>query len=175
MACECLEFECLGIAPRIFQCGENILTTLLAGETGIWLMRYEFNGRWFGREITVENGALVSIPNVFNEHYIHKIQFYNSTDELVNDKCYTLGTANVTVEPTLSPIQPAPEGQWGTVTIETDGADSFEVPAGRNIWLVFPGNQGYVRNMDFTQTATTVSMTNGTTFYDGQQILYMYL
>lgn len=175
MACDCEIYECLGIAPRAFQCGGDIATTLLSSDTGIWIMQYEFNGRWFSEDITVANNTLVEIPNVFNENYNHTIRFYDDGGTLVNDTCYTLDMSQVVVDYGGSPSDSGNDGMLGTVTIDEDGATTFEVPAGRTVWIVFNGVQSPVRNVGFTQSGTTITMINGDTFYNGQQILYMYL
>jgi hypothetical protein len=138
-------------------------------------MKYEFNGRWFGREISVTNAQVVELPSVFNEQYVHTVQFYNSAAELVNSMCYTLDTAAIATVATLSPLQPGGNtGMYMTVEVESDGVD-VEVPAGRTVWLIFMGNQAWVRDVDFTQSGTTITIINGSTVLAGQILLMMYL
>lgn len=175
MSCNCTIYECLPIAPNILQCGEYIATTLLADETGIWTMRYEFNGRWFGEQITVTNDELISIPYVFNESYTHIIEFIKGDGTVFENTCYTLDTNQI------MGISPASSGgggisvdNWLTVTVQQDGS-TFEVAAGYTIWLVFNGQQGLLRGVAFTQSGTTITMINGDYYAAGTQLLLLSL
>lgn len=175
MPCDCPAIECLPVAPTILQCGDDIVTTLVANQTGIWLMKYEFNGVWFGRDIPVTNAQLITLPNVFNEHYIHRIQFFNNSGSLFNDTCYSLDTASIPTEATNSPVQPSGNtGQFLTIEVEADGTE-VTVPGGQEIWLIYMGNQVWMRDVDFTQSGTIITIINGSTVTEGQTLLMMYL
>lgn len=176
MNCGCTTYDCLDIAPNILQCEDDIVTALLGDETGTWLMRYEFNNRWFGVEIEVVDGELIEIPNVFNELYTHTIQFYRPDQTLYEDTCFTLDTRQL-MGLTGTSSSSTSAGLIGTVEL-TEYTDTFEVPTGRTIWLVFPGNQGYARYTDFTQSGTTITMLNGIVLPPGAvpaTITYIYL
>lgn len=175
MACDCELYECLPVAPNILQCGDDIATTLLADESGIWTMAYEFNNSWFAQSISVTNNEIIELPNVFNENYNHTIKLYKTDGSLFDDTCFVLDSGSLLMSRTVtSPSSSGGAGNYITVEVEADGS-TFEVPAGLTVWLIFPGNQGYVRNVDFTQSGTTITMTNGAYFTAGQQLLLMYL
>lgn len=158
MPCNCPSYTCLQIAPNVLQCGDDIVTMLLADATGTWLMRYEFNNRWYGENIDLTDGEVIEIPYVFNEFYTHTIQFYRPDQTLYEDTCFTLDTRQ------LMGIAPASSGgggdsgvKMGTVEI-TEYTSTFEVPARRTVWVIFPGNQGLGRYTDFTQSGTTITL-----------------
>lgn len=92
MPCECTIYECLNVLSS--NCDEIVLD-LVADETGIWTMRYEFDEFWFQRDIDVTSGDPILIPNVFNEKYKHTIEFYDVEGEKFNDTCYTLDTSRL--------------------------------------------------------------------------------
>lgn len=174
MSCNCTIYECLSIAPNVLQCGDKIVTTLLADESGTWLMRYEFNNRWFGENITVTDGELIELPYVFNEFYTHIIQLYRPDQTLFEDTCWTLDTAQIMgIAPASVSGGGATVGNISTITID-DYTSTFDVPGGRTVQLVFPGNQGYARDVDFTQSGTTITMLNGIVLSPGV-ITYIYL
>lgn len=100
MSCNCETYECLEVLAN--DC-ETITIDLEANQTGTWAMEYEFNGRWFKEEISVENGENIALPNVFNEAYIHQIKLKNTAGELFNDTCYKLNTNNI---PSYTPVTP---------------------------------------------------------------------
>lgn len=92
MSCNCTEYSCLEVLAN--DC-EEITVALTANETGDWVMLYEFNGGWKSVEFAVTNGERLLLPAVFNESYTHLIKFYNGANELVNDTCYMLNTAEI--------------------------------------------------------------------------------
>lgn len=153
------------------QCGESIVTLLQANQTGTWLMKYEFNGNWFGVEIDVTNGQLIELPFVFNENYNHTIEFYNNSDALFNDTCYTLDTSKIVGTP--SATSPSSSSGFSYDIVTAEAGDELEMNVAGNAILLFDGNQSYTQDK-FTQSGTTITMTDGTTFYDGQRITILY-
>lgn len=175
MACNCTTYTCLELAPRIVQCDELILTTLVASQTGTWLMKYEFNGSWFGEEIDVTTGQYIELPFVFNENYNHTIEFYNTSDTLFNDTCYTLDTSKILGSPsTSSATSPSSGGGFAYDTVSAEDGDSVTMNAIGTAILLFDGNQSYTQSM-FTQVGAVITMTNGVVFYDGQQVTILYV
>lgn len=175
MSCNCTTYTCLGIAPAIFQCGDDIITTLLSTETGLWLMKYEFNGKWFGEEITVTNDQAVEIPNVFNENYNHTIEFYSGDGTLINNTCYTFDVSKlITANNVTSPSSGTSGGSYFTITAD-DTSETITIPQSQNVWLIWPGNQAWVRNVDFTQSINQITLINGSNFTAGDTYLMMYL
>lgn len=92
MSCNCTIYACLDVTAN--DC-DSITTNLIANETGVWGMRYEFNGRWFVSALSVTQDTPIVLPTVFNESYIHIINFYNNAAEVFNDTCYTLDTNKI--------------------------------------------------------------------------------
>lgn len=138
-------------------------------------MEYEFNGRWVGVQLTVTANEVISLPDVFNESYTHRIKLYNSGSDLFNSTCYELDTRYIVqMGGQSSPIQPGVQGTYITVAAADDGT-TIEVPAGVEVWLIFPGNQGWVRNIDFTQSGNIVTIINGSTVTGGQTYLMLAL
>lgn len=175
MACNCTTYTCLELAPRIVQCDELILTTLVANQTGTWLMKYEFNGSWFGEEIDVTTGQYIELPFVFNENYNHTIEFYNTSDTLFNDTCYTLDTSKILGSPsTSSATSPSSGGGFAYDTVTAEAGDSVTMNAIGTAILLFDGNQSYTADK-FTQVGAVITMTNGVLFYDGQQVTILYV
>lgn len=173
MACDCEVYECLPVAPNILQCGDDIVTTLIADDTAIWTMAYEFNGSWLAESISVTQSQIIELPNVFNERYNHTIKLYTQEGVLFDETCFILDSSQLLRSGTGVTSPSSGTGNYATVTAEA--GDTLTIPAGRTVWLIFPNTQGLVRNTTFTQSGTTITMINGDTFYDGQQILYMYL
>lgn len=168
MACDCTTYECLETVINLEPCADSITLKLPADETGTWLYSYEFNERWFGGSVEVENGVNIVLPFTFNEHYRHTIKFYNSENELWNNTCYTLDTSKIVgvyAQGTVSVQE-----NIFNVTVEEDGSTvtSGKI-AGRNVMLVADGAQVYNRQPDnFTQTGNSFTMTNGVSFAAGQ-------
>lgn len=93
MACNCGNIVCLGVVPVI--CSDEIHTDVIAAETATWVCMYEFNGRWFGFELSVTEDQRVVLPNVFNECYTHLLKFYNPLGNIIGNTCYSLNTCNL--------------------------------------------------------------------------------
>lgn len=173
MACECTAYECLPVAPNIFQCGNDITTLLLAEDTTNYMMIYEFDNRWFSEQVLVQQDMPIVIPNVFNEAYTHILYFLIANGTSYQNTCYTLDTRKLLAMAPASSGGGISSGQWITVEL-TEDTDTFTIPGG-DAWLIFPGNQGYVRNIDFTQNGLTITMINGAFFPSGQQLLILVL
>lgn len=170
MSCNCESYTCLPVAPSVIQCGEDIVTSLLAGASS-YLMQYEFNGKWFGVTLTTVSGEPIEMPNVFNENYTHKIKFVEASGDLLNDTCYTFDTAMMPTEVTADSPSSSGGLMYTTVTIDEDGAVSFDFALG-DPSIIMDGNQSYISG--FTWNGSAVTMTNGVTFYDGQTVGIFY-
>jgi hypothetical protein len=85
MACA-NEIECLG---DYCSCGELELS-LIADEIGVWRMKAQFNGVTLSREIEVEEGENIIIPNIFNENYTHVIWFEKADGSMFRDKKFSI-------------------------------------------------------------------------------------
>ena len=173
MSCNCLDYTCIQLAPSIIQCGDNILTLLMADASGTWVMSYEFNGRWFGQNITVVSGEYIELPPVFNEQYTHTIKFYKTDGSLFNDTCYTLDTAQI-MGISGSPIVPSSGGfNYATIEYEAPSGDDIVFALGTPI-VIFDGSQSYTQGQ-FTYAAGVITMTNGVIFTQGQIITILYV
>lgn len=137
-------------------------------------MKYEFNGSWFGEEIEVTSGQYIEIPFVFNESYSHTIEFYNTSDTLFNDTCYTLDTSKIIGTPGISTSSPSSSSGFAYDTVAAEDGDSVTMTAIGTAILLFDGNQSYTADK-FTQVGTLITMINGVTFYDGQQVTILYV
>lgn len=171
MACDCENNACLELAPRVLQCGENIVTLLAADETNTWLMSYEFNGRWFSENIDVVDGEFVELPFVFNEQYSHLLKFYKADGSLFNDTCYTLDTS-LLMGSLSSSSSPSSSG-FAYANAIGNGTAEVDFVLGTPI-VVFDGTQSYIQGQ-FTYAAGVITMTNGVVFYDGQPLTILYV
>ena len=90
MACNCVEYQCLGIDYD--PCSNNVVLPINANETGLWTLLIEFNGTWIRLSLEVTDGQPIVIPNVLNEHYVHPIRILNTDKELFNNTCFKLTT-----------------------------------------------------------------------------------
>lgn len=179
MACNCGTYACLDVIQQFNNCPEFLTIDLEADETGTWQWKYEFAGRWFGGTIDVTSGEDIVLPWVFNEQYIHLIEFYKVDGTLFNDTCYKLDTSKVAgtyTTPTTS------ESNYlnvtltaGMLSMDGDGQQVVTIPAiaGRTIIFVADGNQLY-NNGSFTQSGNSFTYTNGTENYAGQKITLLF-
>lgn len=177
MACNCLTYECLDVVQQFEDCLSIITLDLEAEETGTIKWQYEFNGRWKGGTVDIVEGENIVLPWVFNEHYTHTINFYN-TDGTKQDICYKLDTRKIAGSYTDN-------GGGGTSTkylnitltdemLSDDGATvTNSLISGRSILLIADGNQIYNRG-SFTQAGNSFTMTNGTSYYAGQLITLLF-
>lgn len=169
MACDCTTYECLNTVINLNQCRETIELVLEADETGSWIYSYEFNERWFGGSVDVVDGENIELPYTFNEHYVHKIKFFKTDGNLLNDTCYTLDTSKI-VGSYSTPTASVQENIFN-ITVSIGNTFSSSKINGIPVMVVFDGNQSYNRQPDnFTQVGNTVTMTNGVVFYEGQII-----
>lgn len=172
MSCDCETYTCLELAPNVVQCGDDILTLLMANATGTWLMSYEFNGRWYGENIEVTNGEYIELPPVFNEQYDHKIKFYTAAGALFGDTCYTLDTSLLMGSVSGGATSPSSGGMtYANVTAEEGTTIDFTL--GTPI-VIYDGNQSYIQGQ-FTYSNGVITMTNGVSFYDGQPLTILYV
>lgn len=171
MSCNCETYTCLPVAPALLQCGDNILTSLLAESTTNYIMQYEFNGMWKGVEISVAQGEPIEIPNIFNEQYTHLVKFIKPDGDLYENTCYKLDTSKLTYEAGASSSPYTPSGfSYTTVTVTEDGV-IIPFVLGQPV-VVMDGTQGYISG--FTWDGAEIEMTNGVLVHDGQTIGIFY-
>lgn len=172
MACSCTSYTCLNIVQQYSNCLSTVTLDLVAGATGTYTWRYEFNGTWKGGNIDVTESAKIVLPYVFNENYTHIIEIYKGDGTLLNDTCYTLDTSRIV-------------GSYATATVETPNYLNVTVTDDmlsdnnttitlntiddRSIVFIADGNQLY-NFASFTQSGNSFTMTNGAAFYVGQKI-----
>jgi len=176
MACDCTTYTCLEVVQNFSDCPDTVeldlaVPSLDPAESYVWTFLYEFNGIWKGGSIDVTTGENIEFPWVFNENYIHLIKIYEADGTLFNDTCYKLDTSKIAgnyTEPT-----DLREEYVFNVTVSAGSTFSSSKINGRNVMVVYDGNQSYNRQPDnFTQPSgsNTVTMTNGVVFYEGQII-----
>lgn len=177
MACNCTVYDCLPVAPVIMQCGSSITTLLLADATETWKVKYEFNGLQKGFTISVVNNTPIVLPNNFNEFYNHVVEFIRADNTVYEETCFTLNTADLILNVGSVVNEPSAPLLPMTFTVEEIAADGaqFTVPSGITVWAIFPGNQGWGRNEDFTQLGNVITITNGSTVSVGQSLLLFYV
>lgn len=166
MACDCTIYECLETVINLADCPDEIELVLEADETGVWIFSYEFNGRWFGGSIDVVDEENITVPFVFNEHYIHLIKFFKADGSLLNDTCYKLDTSKIVGNYTTATVT---EENIFNVTVSAGNTFTSSKINGRAVMIVDDGQQAY-NNTTFTQSGNTGTMTNGAVFYEGQII-----
>lgn len=178
MGCNCTIYACLGFIDQFNNCPEFLTLDLEADETATWPWKYEFNGRWFGGAIDVTSGSDIILPWVFNEQYIHLIEFYKSDGTLFNDTCYKLNTSKVAGTYTSANVV---ADNYLNVTLTAEMLSTGEsgqvvtIPAiaGNTIIGIGDGNQFY-SGASFSQSGDAFTMLNGASFYAGQVITLLY-
>lgn len=152
MNCGCVTYQCLRIP--FDPCNTGFEIPVEATETGNASIEVLFNGNITTFQVSVVEGENIILPTSgFNESYTHEV----SITEAGETVCYKLTTIPAKGLPDFEPIPPVNGGLVDTVTID-DYTSTFEVPAGREVQLIFPGNQAYARDVDFTQSGTTITM-----------------
>ena len=177
MACDCNTYDCLTVVQQYAECLSTVTLNLTAAETGTWSWQYEFNGRWSGGTVDVTDGQKVVLPWVFNEQYVHEIKFYDANGGLVNDTCYKLDTSKI------SGSYSAPSASSGTsyltfivtaAMLSNEGATITNSSiTSRTIIIVQDENSGY-NSGSYTQASNSFTMTNSTTFYEGQTLTLIF-
>lgn len=155
MACGCVTFECIRIP--FDPCNTGFEIPVVAAETGNIDIEVTFNGNVTVFQVAVIQGDNIILPtSAFNESYTHEVSITQGDIET----CYKLTTIPAKGLPDFEPIVPVEGGIFGELVV-TEYASTLEFPAGRTIWVIYPGNQAYARNTDFTQSGTTVTLLFG--------------
>ncbi len=183
MSCNCSVYDCID-ASITSDC-TSIITNIIANQTGVWIMFFEFNGRWFKEDVTVTNGEVIILPNVFNESYNHIIEFYKTDDSLFNDTCYTLDMNRIALGG--SPVTPDSSNDvMSYVYVFKDSPDTSnpdEQPVGdtvtdnRLIGKTIIDAIGLLQAYSpdtFTQGYNTLTI-NVASFIDGNQLVVHYI
>lgn len=176
MACNCDTYTCLEVVQQYSNCHTTLTVDITATETTTYSWEYEFNGRWFGGTIDVEEGEKIVFPWVFNESYVHLIKIYDTDNVLLNDACYKLDTSKVAGTYSTPSIE---SSNYSNITLteamlsEDKKTVGNSVIADRDIVFVADGNQLY-NFASFTQDGNEFTMTNGNAFYVGQKITLQY-
>lgn len=176
MACNCSTYDCLDVIQQFDDCQSVITLDLKATETGTIKWMYEFNGRWKGGTVDVVQGENIVLPWVFNEHYVHLINFYN-VDGTKQDVCYKLDTSKIAG----SFSEPTPSGGASYLTFEvteemlSDDGKTITNNAinDRDIILISEGTQAYNASQ-FTQSGNGFTYTGDAVAYVGQLITLIF-
>lgn len=88
MNCNCNRYECHDVL--LVECAQEIPLPVIADETGTWHMIMKFNNVTYRTDINVQSGVPVTIPNVFNENYLHVVYFVKTNGTVFNHTCYKL-------------------------------------------------------------------------------------
>jgi hypothetical protein len=167
MACGCVTFECLRIP--FDPCNTGFEIPVAATETTNADIEVLFNGSVKTFQVAIIEGDNIILPtSAFNESYTHEVEISYSGEST----CYKLTTIPATGLPDFEPIPPVNGGLFGTVEID-DYTTTFEVEAGRTVQVILPGNQAWVRDKDFTQSGTTITIINESNVEPGT-LTYLY-
>lgn len=178
MPCNCTIYACLDVVQQYNSCPTVVTLDFEAPGTGTYQWQYEFNGRWYGGTVDVVEGENIVLPWVFNEQYVHLIQFFNN-GTLLNSTCYKLDTSKIAGS--YSTPSEAAEVSYLTVTLtedmltEVDGQQVVTIAAiaGRPMILIADGNQIY-NTGSFTQSDNSWTYTNEAVNYAGQIITILF-
>lgn len=83
------EIVCLG---EVCSCGSAVELPLIAEITGVVVMNVRFNGVTIKRDVNIVSGQNITVPNVFNENYLHEIWFEDSDGVLYNNVHFSIKT-----------------------------------------------------------------------------------
>src|SRR5690606_25299609 len=118
---------CDKLKVLVLPCQSAIALPIVAHETGTWTMVYDFAGNDVIQSIAVEEGEAVQVPNIFNEKFKNKIEFYDSSGQLVNGTCYWFQTRGLPASPFASFTPPAPKSATDIITVVASSA-GMQIP-----------------------------------------------
>lgn len=167
---------CEKLKVLVLPCQSAIALPIVAHETGTWTMVYDFAGNDVIQSIPVEEGQPVHVPNIFNEKFRNKIEFYDASGQLVNDTCYWFQTRGVPATPFASFAPPAPKSATDIITVVAS-ASGMQIPvppamAGKVVHAIIADQQALNMGQYF-QNAGIIYRTDGGAFYPNQVVTFI--
>lgn len=169
MSCDCTNYECRTL--YVNPCDTGIDTGISVAVSGDYTIRIDFNGSVQSLELALTAGESIILGNILNLNYTHTLTIFDSDGNIVGNTCYRLTTKySFAVSNNLTPTPDT--GAKKLIVVDVDG-DSFTNSffGLHTIIEIVTNNQAYLVNVDFTQSGSTITWTNGNSFYNGQTIL----